>query len=98
VLFGTGGVLAESVGDSAIRTLPCSRDELRSLVAETRVGSRLDGFRGGPPVAIEEVLGVLDAVGRLLLSVPGVADVEVNPLRCAPDGIVALDARVLVAP
>ena len=98
VLFGTGGVLAESVGDSAIRTLPCSRDELRSLVAETRAGSRLDGFRGGPPVAIEGVLGVLDAVGRLLLSVPGVADVEVNPLRCAPDGIVALDARVLVAP
>jgi len=30
--------------------------------------------------------------------VPEVADVEVNPLRCAPEGVVALDARVLLEP
>jgi acyl-CoA synthetase (NDP forming) len=97
LLFGTGGVLAESAGDSAIRTLPCSKEELRSLIAETRVGSRLLGSRGSAPVDLEAVVGALAAVGRLLLSVPAVADVEVNPLRCASDGIVALDARVLVA-
>ena len=27
-----------------------------------------------------------------------ITDVEINPLRCAPDGVVALDARILVGP
>jgi succinyl-CoA synthetase beta subunit len=33
----------------------------------------------------------------LILEVPEVSDVEVNPLRCAADGAVALDARILVS-
>jgi acyl-CoA synthetase (NDP forming) len=97
LLFGTGGVLAESVGDSAIRTLPCPEEELRAMIAETRVGGRLGGTRGSAPVALEAVVEALAAVARLLLEVPAVADVEVNPLRCASDGVVALDARVLVS-
>ncbi len=97
LLFGTGGVLAESAGDSAIRTIPCPREELRAMIAETRVGWRLGGARGSQPVALEGVVEALAAVAQLLLEVPAVADVEVNPLRCASDGVVALDARVLVS-
>ncbi len=41
---------------------------------------------------------LLRAVARLILALPEVADVEVNPLRCAPEGVVALDARVLLEP
>jgi succinyl-CoA synthetase beta subunit len=66
------------------------------MIAETRAGWRLGGARGSAPVALEDVVEALAAVARVLLSVPAVADVEVNPLRCASDGVVALDARVLV--
>jgi acetyltransferase len=66
------------------------------MIAETRVGFRLGGTRGSPPVAFEAVVDALAAMARLLLSVPPVSEVEVNPLRCAGDGVVALDARVLV--
>lgn len=97
LLFGSGGVLAESAGDAAIRTLPCPREELRAMIAQTRVGWRFGGTRGSAPVALDAVVEALAAVAHLLLAVPAVGDVEVNPLRCASDGVVALDARVLVS-
>ena len=68
------------------------------MVAETRVSRLLAGARGGAGVEVRAITAVLAALGRLLLALPEVSDVEVNPLGCAADGVVALDARVLVLP
>ena len=97
LLFGSGGVLAEAVGDVAIRTLPCAQAELEEMLEETRVAALLKGARGRPPVDRRALSLVLAGLARLILSVPEVADVEVNPLRCFADEIVALDTRALLA-
>ena len=96
LVFGTGGVFAEATRDIAIRTLPCAEQELEEMLAETRLGARLAGVRGTPAADVSAVAAALLALSRLILSRPEIADVEVNPLRCAPDGAVALDARVLM--
>jgi acetyltransferase len=96
LLFGAGGILAELVRDVAIRMLPCPRAEIEEMVAQTRVGRLLAGVRGAPPVDTALVVQALEAVGRLLMSVPQVTDVEVNPLRCSAERVAALDARILV--
>jgi acetyltransferase len=96
LLFGTGGVLTELVRDVSLRTLPCPEEEIRGMVGETRLGERLSKVVPDPLALTGAIAGALAAVARLILSVPDVADVEVNPLRCAADGLVALDARVLV--
>lgn len=98
LLFGAGGVLAELARDRSLRTLPCAETELEAMLAETRVASLLGGARGAPPADRGALLDALRAVARLILALPEVADVEVNPLRCAPEGVVALDARVLLEP
>ena len=67
------------------------------MVAETRVATLLGRARLGPADPAW-ITGLLRSVGRLILAVPELSDVEVNPVRCAPEGVVALDARVLVAP
>jgi acetate---CoA ligase (ADP-forming) len=95
LLFGAGGVLAEVARDRAIRTLPCPRAEVEEMVAETRVARLLSGVRGTAPLSPRPVVEALLGLARLLLSHPGVSDVEINPLRCGEDGVVALDARVI---
>jgi acetyltransferase len=98
LLFGAGGVLAEVVRDTAIRTLPCPDVEIDSMIEQTRVAELLAGPRGRGPTERASVAAVLGAVGRVILALPEVTDVEINPLRCGPDGVVALDARILVEP
>jgi acetyltransferase len=98
LVAGVGGVLAEAAGDVAIRVAPCAEQELRAMLAETRLWALLSGTRRARAVDPRPVCAVLAALARLIASLPAVSDVEVNPLRCAADGCVALDARVLVAP
>jgi hypothetical protein len=63
------------------------------MVEETRVGARLSG----PRADLAAIRDTLLALARLILSLPEVSDAEVNPLLYAPDGAVALDARILLA-
>ena len=68
------------------------------MAGETRIGALLAGVRGAPGTEPAAVAAVLRAIARLILALPEITDVEINPLRCGPDGVVALDARVLVGP
>jgi acetyltransferase len=97
LVVGAGGVLAETMGDVAIRTLPCGVEELGTMLGETRVSRLLAGARGAPPADLGALLAALAGLADLILSLPTLADVVYNPLRCAADGCVALDAGVLVA-
>ena len=67
------------------------------MLQESGLSRLLDRVRSGPTPDPEGILGALDALSRLVLAVPAVEEVEVNPLRCAADGCVALDARVIFA-
>ncbi len=96
LLVGGGGVLAEAFEDVAVRVLPCAEAELEEMLAETRAFRLLSRPRGGAPVDAAPVVAVLRALAALIEATPEISDVEINPLRCATDGIVALDARVLV--
>jgi acyl-CoA synthetase (NDP forming) len=97
LLVGAGGIMAEAMGAVAIRRLPCSGNERRGMLQESGLSRLLDRARGGPAPDREGILGALDALSRLVAAVPAVVEVEVNPLRCAADGCVALDARVIFA-
>lgn len=97
-VFGAGGVLAESLRDAAACLLPCDAGELRATIAATAFGRALEAARGGAGACLPALQAALGGVAALLLALPEVSDVEVNPLRCARDGVTALDARVLLAP
>jgi acetyltransferase len=97
LLVGAGGVLAEAMGAVAIRLIPCSETELRSMLDEAGVSRLLLRPRAGPPLDPSSIVGALRALARLLTEVPAVEEVEVNPLRCAREGNVALDARVILS-
>ncbi|WP_448616424.1 acetate--CoA ligase family protein [Modestobacter sp. URMC 112] len=92
VLVGLGGVVAEALADVAIAPAPLSAEEAGELADDLAGRALLDGFRGGPVADRSALGGILAALGDLLVSCPGIDDVEVNPLRVTTDGLLALDA------
>jgi succinyl-CoA synthetase beta subunit len=97
LVAGVGGVQAEIQTEVAIRVLPCAPEETEAMLHEGALGRLLAHVRGTAAPDRRKVVEALSSLARLILSVPEVTEVEVNPLRCAPDGCLALDARVLLS-
>jgi acetyltransferase len=98
VMFGLGGVTVELFRDVAFATAPIGTDAARRLIARTRAGRLLSGLRRAPPCDVEQVARHVAAVSQLINDFPRVAELDVNPLICAPGelgaGVMVADARV----
>ena len=97
LLFGLGGIWVEALGD--VRLLPADATE-ETLVEELlrlRSAKLLRGFRGAPAIDVEAVARAARMVGRLMLSVPEITEIDVNPLVAYPrgQGVMALDALIV---
>jgi acetyltransferase len=98
VLVGLGGVVAEALADTAVRLAPLSAGDGHEMLAELGGRQLLDGFRGGPAVDRDELVGVLRTVGELLCAHPEIAELDVNPLRATGEGLIAADALIVLDP
>jgi acetyltransferase len=98
ILFGAGGVAVEIVGDTAVALPPLDAGLAADLVAGTRVGRLLGGFRGRPPADAPAIHAALIALAHLVEDFPCLRAVDVNPLLAGAAGAVALDARIEIDP
>ncbi|MCF7547553.1 acetate--CoA ligase family protein [Pseudonocardia sp. WMMC193] len=98
LLLGLGGTTAEALADVAIRLAPLSPDEAAEMSAELAGHALLEGWRGGPVLDPAALGRTAARLGDLLVANPGLDEVEVNPLRLTPDGLLALDAVVVTRP
>jgi acetyltransferase len=98
VMVGQGGVAVEVVADRALGLPPLNADLARDMIAQTRVSRRLAGYRGRPPANLDALADVLVALGRLATDLPEVAELDINPLLCDANGVLALDGRVSIRP
>ncbi|WP_433875328.1 acetate--CoA ligase family protein [Sinomonas atrocyanea] len=96
VVLSAGGVLAEIFADSSVRLAPTTHQEALDMIAEVRSLRVLDGYRGAPVGAVEELAEAIVAVSQLALTEPDVLEAEANPVYVgyAGDGVCALDALV----
>lgn len=94
ILFGQGGTSVEVVADRAMALPPLNEPLARALVQRTRVAKLLRGFRDTPAADQDSLHAVLVAVSQLLVNIPEVAELDINPLIVNPDGAIALDARI----
>jgi acetyltransferase len=98
VMFGAGGVQLELYGDVAFAAVPASLEQARALIAETRIGQVLAGYRGGPRYDIDAVAAAITAVGDLMADHGYVTEVDVNPFLAleAGAGGYALDGVIVI--
>jgi acetyltransferase len=97
ILFGSGGVLVEVFQDRALALPPLNRTLARRLIESTQIYKALQGTRGQGPVPLDQLEMLLVRFSYLLCDFLEVKEIDINPLLASEDGLVALDARVLLA-
>ncbi|MGL4408373.1 MAG: acetate--CoA ligase family protein [Zoogloea sp.] len=97
VVIGLGGVMAEAMGDSAVRLAPLGDGEVDEMLDSLRGKALLNGFRHLPVCHRPSIAAVVQGLSRLLADHPEIAEVEINPLRVNATSAQALDALVVLA-
>ena len=98
LMFGQGGTAVEVVRDQALALPPLDAALARDLVARTRVASLLRGYRDRPPANMDAILRTILAVQAMAVDLPALKELDINPLWANEQGVLALDARMRVAP
>jgi acetate---CoA ligase (ADP-forming) len=98
VLFGTGGVDIELLKDVALAGAPLDADEARQLIARTKAGIKMKGFRGRPVLHEASAVKALVGLSNLIADAGNrIASIDVNPflinkrLGVAADGLIVLN-------
>lgn len=97
-MVGLGGVFTEVLRDVAFALAPVTETTAERLLTGLRAAAVLRGARGRPAVDIRAASRVVAALSALAAAHPEIAEIEVNPLLATPDGALALDARLVLAP
>jgi acyl-CoA synthetase (NDP forming) len=97
VLVGLGGVLTEILDDVVIRLAPVSEDEAARMLGELRGSRILAGVRGRAPADRAGAAAMIAALSRLVMERPDVLEIDCNPVIASADGVVAVDALVVLA-
>jgi acetyltransferase len=98
VLFGKGGHAVEEIGDTAMALPPLNTLLARSLIEQTRIYRRLRGYRDRAPVDMDALILAIMRVSQLAIDFAEIEELDINPLLADGSGVLALDARIRIAP
>jgi len=96
LLFGTGGQLVEVFKDRSLGLPPLNTTLARRMMEQTKIYKALKGVRGRKPVDLQALEILLVRFSALVTEQRWIKEIDINPLLASPDGLIALDARVVV--
>jgi acetyltransferase len=96
VVFGRGGTAVEIINDKALALPPLDLHLARDLIERTRVSRLLRAYRDVPAVKPDAVAMVLVKLAQMAADIPGIRELDINPLLADEAGVLAVDARVSV--
>jgi acetyltransferase len=96
VMFGLGGIHVEVLKDVVFRIAPISGIDAAEMVRSLRGDALLAGVRGEPPVAFGALEEAILRVSQLVLDLPEIAEMDVNPFLAFPERekCLAVDGRI----
>ncbi len=98
VMLGLGGVQTDLLGDRALRLVPMMDLDAGRMWRSLRAAPLLTGYRGADPVDTAALEDLLLRLGRLAEDMPEVAELDLNPVLAGPAGVIAVDAKLRLAP
>lgn len=98
ILFGAGGVAVEVMDDIAIALPPLDDVLAGDLIDQARIGRLLAGFRDRKPADRQSIIAALNGLSQMIVDIPCLVSVDINPLLANAEGVIALDARIEIAP
>ncbi|MEM6316072.1 MAG: bifunctional acetate--CoA ligase family protein/GNAT family N-acetyltransferase [Bacteroidota bacterium] len=94
IIFGRGGVETEIHRDVNMALPPLNQALAKHLIAGTRVQQLLTSFRGMPAVDKTELEATLVQFANLVVDLPAIAELDVNPFLMDETGGIAVDVHV----
>lgn len=98
IMFGQGGTAVELLKDRSFALPPLNTTLVRELIGRTRIAKLLAGYRDRPAVNEQALISGLIGLSQLICDLPEIVELDINPLLADEQGVLALDARVVVAP
>jgi len=96
ILFGQGGTAVEIINDKALALPPLNMRLAHELITRTRIYRLLQGYRHMPAVNLDAIAMSLIRVAQLVIDIPAIRQLDINPLLADESGVIALDARINV--
>jgi len=98
IAFGQGGTAVEVINDKALALPPLDLGLARRLIARTRVSRILKAYRNVPAADERAIELLLVKLSQLVADFPEIREIDLNPVLADETGVIAVDARVSVAP
>ncbi len=96
ILFGQGGTAVEIIGDKSLELPPLNTALARAQIERTRIAALLKGYRDRPAADIDGVVNVLMQLSQIVANHAEITEIDINPLLCDPQGVIAVDCRIRV--
>ncbi|MGB5465811.1 MAG: bifunctional acetate--CoA ligase family protein/GNAT family N-acetyltransferase [Sedimenticolaceae bacterium] len=97
ISFGAGGTAVEVFADSQVALPPLNEYLSTELIRRTRAARFLGRFRNLPEADMGKLTDALQRISEIACELPQVQELDVNPMLVDEDGVVAVDARIVVA-
>ncbi|MCX7954891.1 MAG: acetate--CoA ligase family protein [Bacteroidales bacterium] len=96
VMFGIGGVFIEVYRDVVSCLCPVTKEEALFYLKQLRAYKILEGYRNKKGVNIDKFAEIIVNVSDLLVNVPEIYEMDINPLIANENEIYAVDTRIRI--
>ncbi len=94
VTVGFGGATTDVWNDRIYLLPPVTDLDANRALRKLRIWPLLQGFRGAPAADVAAATRVVQAVARLVVDVPEIAELDLNPVIAQQHGVICVDAKI----
>ncbi len=96
LMFGLGGIFVEILKDVSFRLVPITQTDAFEMIEEIKAVKILDGARGMPPCHKPTLADILHKTSKMLMEIPEIKELDMNPILAYPDSARIVDARIIL--
>jgi len=96
IMFGLGGIFVEILRDVSFRLVPIERVDAEEMISEIKAYKILEGARGMPKADKEALIGILLKTSEMLMDIPEIRELDLNPIMVYEKGAKIVDARIIL--
>jgi len=96
IMFGLGGIFTEVFKDVAFRVAPIKKSDAIEMINEIKGSMIIKGYRRGRKLDINSIIDILLKVSRMMIEIPYISQIDLNPIMLYEQGAVVADARIIL--
>lgn len=96
LLLGIGGIYVEVYKDVSFGLIPIKKSDTSRMIKSLKGYSLLEGIRGKPRTNIEAIQSIMMQVSELIVEVPEILELDLNPIIVNEHRAIVVDARMVV--